>query len=249
MKQSRLSFSSSTSLTSNGTSSSSQREHIFVDLDGVLVDFEAGMRKVFNGRNLDTIAPRELWPALARTPDFYANLPWMSDGKQLWQNLLTAGHKPFILTGLPIGKWAEPQKRKWCHEQLSLIGKQRVITCKSKEKHIYASTGSILIDDRISLKEAWVRAGGVFIHHISTIETLRVLTEMDLLNTGSNDNAGGKDGNEKESASEVENTHQATTNATEVTQETVQDKHEGATNIMDKSSSSSTKEQVIIDLT
>jgi hypothetical protein len=182
----------------------------------------------------------------------------MSDGKLLWQKLLDAGHKPTILTGLPIGKWAEPQKRKWCFEQLSLMSK-RVITCKSKEKHVHASTGSILIDDRISLKQAWIHAGGVFIHHTSTNETLKVLREMDLLNAISKEKDGKDHGDEKEAAVSVavENAQHVTTKLTEATEEIVRDKHEGittkvgsektTTTTADKSKD--TKEPVIFDLT
>lgn len=36
------------------------------------------------------------------------HLEWMSDGRELWNNIVDL--QPAILTGLPMGKWAEPQK-------------------------------------------------------------------------------------------------------------------------------------------
>lgn len=36
------------------------------------------------------------------------HLEWMSDGQELWNSIV--GLQPTILTGLPMGKWAEPQK-------------------------------------------------------------------------------------------------------------------------------------------
>lgn len=37
-----------------------------------------------------------------------ANLDWMPDGRELWEGVESL--QPTILTGLPMGKWAEPQK-------------------------------------------------------------------------------------------------------------------------------------------
>lgn len=36
------------------------------------------------------------------------HLEWMSDGQELWNSIVDL--HPTILTGLPMGKWAEPQK-------------------------------------------------------------------------------------------------------------------------------------------
>ena len=104
----------------------------------------------------------------------------MSDGKQLWDEV--ADLDPTILTGLPLGRWAEPQKRAWCARELG--PGVPVIACMSKAKAKHARSAApeplvpILIDDRVSLQEAWVRMGGVFIHHTSagsSIEQLRAV--------------------------------------------------------------------------
>ena len=39
----------------------------------------------------------------------------------------------------------------------------------------------VLIDDRIKAKAPWEEAGGVFVHHTSTAESLRQLRELGLL--------------------------------------------------------------------
>jgi hypothetical protein len=44
------------------------------------------------------------------------------------------------------------------------------------------NNNSVLIDDRISLKDDWEKAGGIFIHHIDTETTLRELREHGILN-------------------------------------------------------------------
>ena len=113
-----------------------------MDLDGVLVDFDAGIHKLFK-KTADKVHPSTLWSTLARTRNFYSDLPWMSDGQLLWQSLIDAQSEPKILTGIPNGKWAESQKREWCKRELQMEG-QRVITCKSKDKHRHGGKGAIL---------------------------------------------------------------------------------------------------------
>ena len=49
-------------------------------------------------------------------------------------------------------------------------------------KWIYLN--SILIDDRIDLKENWEAAGGIFIHHINTETTIRQLHELGVISEG-----------------------------------------------------------------
>ncbi len=154
-----------------------QSHRLFVDLDGVLVDFEGGVEQAL-GRTVDSFHPRnELWKSVSAIPEFYANLPWTSDGKFLWSAVKNLC--PSILTGVPRGNWAEPQKRAWCRKN---IGEDiEVFVCLSSEKSAVASgvcdgeLTPILIDDRNSLREGWEHIGGIFIHHRNTEESLQEL--------------------------------------------------------------------------
>lgn len=152
---------------------------LFVDLDGVLVDFESGVFAI-TGRHAHAQSPRQMWPRLARTRDFYENLDWLADGRELWTHVRP--FKPTILTGLPLGRWAEPQKRAWCTRELG--HEIPVITCMSRDKHSRARkaapTGSIavLIDDREFLKEKFEAAGGVFIHYTDIDSAIAQLTSL-----------------------------------------------------------------------
>ena len=71
---------------------------IFCDLDGVLVDFDAGVQKLFKNKKAAEISPKILWSKLATTPGFYEHLPWTSDGRRLWQVLFE--FDPFVLSQL-----------------------------------------------------------------------------------------------------------------------------------------------------
>ncbi|CAN0161642.1 unnamed protein product [Pylaiella littoralis] len=155
------------------TSSISAAPRVFCDLDGCLVDFEKGCKSV-TGKTPDKLTPKAMWSALARTKGFYENLDWMPDGRRLWEGVESL--RPTILTGLPLGKWAEPQKRNWCKRELG--ADVPVITCMSRDKHKYCRQGNVLIDDRLSLEAAWKSAGGVFIHHTSASSSLEKLKAL-----------------------------------------------------------------------
>ena len=106
---------------------------------------------------------------------FYDTLEWMPDGKQLWDRI--APLEPKILTGMPMGNWAEGQKRNWCARELG-IENARVITCMARDKWRQAGPRAILIDDRDDLGVRWQQLGGTFVHHTSTDNTLEELEKL-----------------------------------------------------------------------
>lgn len=151
---------------------------IFVDLDGVLVDFDYGVKRILN-KEPDEISPRLMWSRIASTGDFFTHLPWMDGGKLLWTSIVKAGYDPVILTGCPRGEYAPKQKKQWCDRELGI--EVEVITTYSKLKHTFCTPGSILIDDNALLGPAWIEAGGMFVLHKNTESTLRILKEMNVL--------------------------------------------------------------------
>jgi hypothetical protein len=55
------------------------------------------------------------------------------------------------------------------------------ITCPSKHKHLYCpydKPGAILIDDQEALRQQWQDAGGIFIQHTTTDDTIRQLESL-----------------------------------------------------------------------
>ena len=84
---------------------------LYCDLDGVLADFEEGVKERMNKYPND-LNKTLMWKTLRSTPNFYANLPWMPEGKALWKAI--KDYNPVILTGCPKGGWGEADKRAWC---------------------------------------------------------------------------------------------------------------------------------------
>lgn len=156
---------------------------LFLDLDGVLADFDRGVQDV-TGKLPTEQSARAMWPRLAKTPRFYAELPWMPDGQQLWEYVRP--HEPMILTGVPFGGWAAEQKREWCARELG--AEVRVITCWSKEKAQTAhaelrSRGEetmipVLVDDREKMRAPWESHGGLFILHTAAESSIQALARL-----------------------------------------------------------------------
>ena len=171
-------------MTSNTTEGKSVEDYqLFIDLDGVLVDFDTGVLKA-TGRGTGEMPPGTMWAILARTPNFYASLGWMPDGQELWRAV--SAYSPAVLTGLPMGQWAEPQKRVWCKRELGMS--VPVIAGLSRKKAELARLWleendregkiPVLVDDSIELQERWELNGGIFIHHLSANNSINELAKL-----------------------------------------------------------------------
>lgn len=149
---------------------------LFLDCDGVLADFDAGATEVlgmspraFEQRH----GKREFWRRLTRARDFYATLPLMPDAAMLFDAV--AHLDPVILTGLPLGNWAAPQKVRWAAEHFPGT---RIITCMARDKFRHMTELDVLVDDRADHRDKWEAAGGTFVHHRSARQSLEQLAEI-----------------------------------------------------------------------
>ncbi len=152
---------------------------LFLDLDGVLADFDQGVRDLL-GKTPDQLPEKQMWAALARSRGFYAHLDWMPDGRQLWESVRHVG--PVIVSGVPWGNWAEPQKRRWCRQHLG--AEVPVVLCRSREKgravldYLHPGEVAVLIDDRLQAREGWLDIGGIYILHTSAQNSLEQLRQL-----------------------------------------------------------------------
>ena len=149
---------------------------LYLDCDGVLADFDRAATELL-GMPPRVFEKRRgigaLWRELARHPDFYGSLPLISDAMDLFGAVRHLD--PIILTGLPRGKWAAPQKVRWAAEHFPGT---RILTVMAVDKRNHAQEGDILVDDRLKYAHLWESAGGIFVHHKnaqSTIGKLRTL--------------------------------------------------------------------------
>ena len=153
-----------------------QQPRLFLDADGVLVDFDQGSRVLLGMSAKEFIAKcgrGTFWKRLAKAPNFYGDLPEVSDARILFDGVKHL--EPTILTGLPIGQWAAPQKIEWAAEHFPGVP---IITCMARDKHKHMRTGDVLVDDREKHRATYEAAGVVFVHHESAEDSLRQLAAI-----------------------------------------------------------------------
>lgn len=147
---------------------------IFVDMDGVLADFDGHYKAVF-GVHPDKVTNNVDWNAVRTAKDFYLNIPPMADLPTLWDVLIS--YEPIILTGIPSSvQEAEGNKRAWVRKHFGSAIEVRC--CRSSEKYRHAKSGDLLIDDWEKYKHLWIKAGGVWITHHTAAETVQELTRL-----------------------------------------------------------------------
>ena len=149
---------------------------LFLDADGVLADFDRGARELLGMGAKAYIAKHgrgAFWKRLARAPNFYGSLPKMPDAEVLFDAVKHL--KPTILTGLPMGDWAAPQKVKWAAEHFPGVP---IVTCMARDKHKHMNAGDVLVDDREKHRAEYEAAGVVFVHHSNAEDSLRQLAEI-----------------------------------------------------------------------
>lgn len=156
------------------------RRQIFLDCDGVLADFDRGAAAILgmHPRAFEKrFNPGLFWKPLAQARDFFDSLEPMADAFELYDAV--KHRNPVILTGLPRGNWAEPQKRRWAERHFPGVP---VITTLAALKHEHRHPGDVLVDDRDKHRHLWEREGGLFVHHKdarSSIAKLRALGYLD----------------------------------------------------------------------
>lgn len=147
---------------------------IFLDMDGVMVDFIGGINKIFD-------LPKEFPPPKADglpqwnwfenygltgkqvnyvcNIDFWANLEWMHDGKQILDAVESRFRDIYLLTTPMPNPGSGTGKMLWVNKHLPRYSKRTIIT--QTPKSLFAGPDRLLIDDKDSNVAEFVAAGGV----------------------------------------------------------------------------------------
>lgn len=147
------------------------RPQLFVDLDGVLADFDKQFEVLFGHRPDRSKGDiPNMWERMEKD-DFFLKLDPMPDWEKLWNHC--EQYDPIILTGAPkelhfIGQ----HKRQWVRK---IIGNVPIIVCPSRAKYYNADPGDILIDDWEKYMHLWKHVGGHWITHTSADSSIEQL--------------------------------------------------------------------------
>jgi hypothetical protein len=155
---------------------------LFLDLDGVLADYDKAATQVLGGDHykFEFIHGKDVyWQLLHQSGRFFEDLLPMPDAMTLWYTVRR--FKPVILTALPRtnAERTDMQKRSWVREWLG--ADVEVITCATADKPNYCFPGDILVDDRTINRAPWEAQGGHYVHHTSAAESIAALAELGLL--------------------------------------------------------------------
>jgi len=156
------------------------KPRIYVDMDGVLCDFTLAAKRA-TGQDWQGLRTGQDWKTIANTKNFWANMPWTRDGKQLWSYL--SKHKPHILSAYSVeDPNCIPGKMKWLRKEVGYTQKFMINIVRRREKKNFAMKGSdvgkrpaILIDDYPKNVQQFRAAGGIGIEHTSTSSTINQL--------------------------------------------------------------------------
>ena len=151
---------------------------IYVDMDGVLVDFDGGYEKLtgMTTREADEKGPEFFWKPISKAgAKWWITLNWMSDGKQLWDYVKK--YNPELLSAPSREEASKMGKRIWVKRELPGA---KLILRSADKKQEFASPTSILIDDREKNIEQWEAAGGIGILHTDASSTIKKLKELGL---------------------------------------------------------------------
>ena len=155
--------------------------HVYVDMDGVLVNLEKGAFKV-HGAQLGDVPKSDRWSKITATKDFWKNLEWMPGAKKLWNFL-----KPYDPSIMSAYARTEPNsakgKEEWLKHNVEKLPRSRINLVMRSDKQRFARDGrtqapNILIDDHIKNVREWESNGGIAIHHTSVSRTLAQLDKL-----------------------------------------------------------------------
>ena len=139
---------------------------IYLDLDGVMADFDEAYPRLF-GHDHRTTPSDQMWKNINQHGSWFRGLKMCDGAAEFWRNLNRQDAPISILTACPKTNYAEAaiQKRQWVYEHLGTdVTVLPVLGGKNKVLFMHAP-GDILIDDYKINCDAWDQHGGVSIHH------------------------------------------------------------------------------------
>lgn len=152
---------------------------IYVDLDGVLVDFDKFAEEHVGISTKDWDSNKKLkgqfWGRVARMGKegkmFFGAMDPMADAFDLWSYV--EKYDPIILSATGHHHNAENEKREWVRRHLGdRFANTAIFVTSASDKAQYASPTSVLIDDRAKAIHPWIDAGGIGVHHVSAEDSI-----------------------------------------------------------------------------
>ena len=147
----------------------SSKSEIYVDMDGVLVDFFGAWTKLMGVKNWKEIPDVNVGlEKIRNTKDFWVNLEPTANANNLLGIIKTIkGSYKILSAPLADDPRVEPSKREWVEKHLKAFPPTEVIITSNKKQYAVQSDGTknILIDDFGQNVAKWESAGGIGFKH------------------------------------------------------------------------------------
>jgi hypothetical protein len=148
-------------------------------MDGVLVDFEKGYYDLTGTPTKQfPKGDNSFWQPISDAgAGFWANLPWMPDGQELWRYIKK--YKPNILSSPSSDPSSKVGKEAWLKTHLQNSYKKAYFYNRAN-KQLFSDKNRILIDDLPNTISEWNAKGGIGILHTSAANTIKELKKLGL---------------------------------------------------------------------
>lgn len=173
---------------------------IAFDMDGVLVDFERGIKEAFGvsypkGRIPDPeffAWRKDLFDNISeKGPLFWESLPQMPGALELYREAKEITHDIRFITAWPAA-WKDFRltdqcrfgKKSWLLRNLGFDASMRINLSYAHDKHTYCDSlkyFDVIIDDRESTINEWQDVGGHAIHYTSFEQAMDSLKDLKIL--------------------------------------------------------------------
>ncbi len=167
-------------------------EKIYLDMDGVLADFERGVIEICgltppsqNAKHYKPGEDNEMWEKIRQSTHFYDYLELMPGAKEMFDAIYERyGDRCEILTGIPKERrgitYASEDKVKWVKRLLSKDIKVNIVYREDKPKYC-SGKGCVLIDDMERNIQEWRELGGTGIVNVNAADTMGQLRELGII--------------------------------------------------------------------
>ena len=146
---------------------------LFLDMDGVLTDFDLQFHRWFGHEikiwlyKTDPGTKATIDRCLKEAPEeFWSDMPWISGAEAFWDELVP--RSPVILSAPHYNPVCGPGKQKWVRRYLG----PQVTLILDPKKGEHGRPGDILVDDSPTNSEGWK---GRFVLHRDWDETRRLV--------------------------------------------------------------------------